>query len=149
MLSSPRSALFANGFRFFSLRRIALGAAFLFFAWFATAAEPRVTESFSLEIRGLPLDHQGPQVVDVFLKLTYVEGIAPADYPDFEVIEREVKVFLAKYPNEKDYIEIVNKKLCLDLLKRYPVVTVVAIDVKTYPTMTVPYAHVSHVIASR
>ena len=149
MFSSPCSVLFTNGFRVRWLRRFTLGAVALFFACFATAAEPRVTESFSLEILKLPLDHQGPQVVDVFLKLTYVEGIAPADYPDFEGIEREIKVFLAKYPNEKDYIEIVNKKLCLDLLKRYPVVTVVAIDVKTYPTMTVHYAHVSHVSASR
>jgi len=128
---------------------LALSAAFVVFSCMATAAEPKVTESFSLEILRLPLDHQGPQVVDVFLKLTYVEGISSGDYPDFEAVEREVKTFLAKYPNEKDHIEIVNKKLCIDLLKRYPKVTVVAIHVKTYPTMTVPYAHVSHVSAAR
>ena len=115
----------------------------------AFAAEPKVAESFALEIVGLPLEHQGPQVIDLNFRMTYVEGIAQKDIPDFEVIHREIKEFLTTYPNEKDYIEVVNKKLCLDVLKRYPVLGAVSVDIRIYPTMTVPYVQTSHCTASR
>ena len=113
------------------------------------AAEPKVVEGLSLEILALPFDHQGPQVVDVLPRFTYAEGIAQPEIPDFEVIQKEIKEFLATYPNKKDYLEIVNRKLCLDLLKRYPTLSVVAVDIRVYPTMTVPYVQTSHCQASR
>ncbi len=114
-----------------------------------TAAEPKVVEALSLEIIGLPFDHQGPQVIDVLYRMTYAEGIAQKDIPDFEVIQREIKAYLATYPNKQDYLEVVNKNLCLEILKRYPVLGAVAVDIRVYPTMTVPYAQTSHCTASR
>lgn len=113
------------------------------------AAGPKVTESFSMEIIGLPLDHQGPQVTDLLIHLTYVADIAQQDIPDFEVILKEIKAFLAAYPNEKDYIEVVNRKLCLDVLGRYAAFSAVAVDIRLYPTMTIPYAQTSHCVAAR
>jgi hypothetical protein len=113
------------------------------------AAEPKVVEALSFEILGLPFDHQGPQVIDVLPRFTYADGIAQQEIPDFEVIRKEIKEFLATYPNKKDYLEIVNRKLCLDLLRRYPMLSVVAVDIRVYPTMTVPYVQTSHCSASR
>ena len=115
----------------------------------AATPPPRVAEAFSLELRRVPLDHQGPQVIDLTLKLTYVSGIGDKEYPDFEALKTEILTFLKDYPNETDYIEVVNRKLCLALLARHAPVTSVSIDLRTYPTMTITYDHTSHCVATR
>ena len=115
----------------------------------AATTPPRVAEAFSLELRRVPLDHQGPQVIDLTLKLTYVSGIGDKEYPDFEALKTEILTFLKDYPNETDYIEVVNRKLCLALLARHAPVTSVSIDLRTYPTMTITYDHTSHCVATR
>jgi cytochrome c2 len=112
-------------------------------------AGPKVAEGFSFSLERVPFDHQGPQLVDLAVRLSYIDGITQKDYPDFEAIHREILAFLAAYPKNTDYIETVNRKLCLELLGRYPVVTTVAIDMRTHPTMTVSYFHTAHAAASR
>jgi cytochrome c2 len=115
----------------------------------AGKAEPKVAEGFSMELLRIPFDHQGPQLLDLAVKLSYFAGITQQDYPDFEVIHREILAFLAAYPKNTDYVETVNRKLCLDLLQRHPAITTVAIDMRSHPTMTIPYFHTAHAAASR
>lgn len=64
-------------------------------------------------------------------------------------MKTEILTFLKDYPNETDYIEVVNRKLCLALLARHAPVTSVSIDLRTHPTMTITYDHTSHCVATR
>ena len=61
----------------------------------------------------------------------------------------EILTFLKNYPNETDYIEVVNRKFCLDLLSRHAPMTSVSIGLRTYSTMTIAYDHTSHCVATR
>jgi hypothetical protein len=115
----------------------------------AATPPPQVAESFSLELRRVPFNHQGPQLIDLTLKLSYVAGIGDKEYPDFEAVRTEVLAFLKDYPNETDYTEVVNRKLCLALLARHKPVASVSVDLHTHPTMTIPYDQISHCVATR
>ncbi|MEB3279620.1 MAG: hypothetical protein VKK42_11970, partial [Lyngbya sp.] len=60
----------------------------------------------------------------------YVEGIGkdnPFEYPDFTQISNYVEAFLANYPNETDFWEILNKNLVTELLTQ-PIPTVFGFD---------------------
>ena len=106
-------------------------------------------EALSFEIKAFPVDHQGPQVIDVIADLVYVEGIGDKEYPDFEIIRAELIEWMTAYPNESDYWEVFNRVLCLRLLDTYPMVAKVSIVIEVYPTFGIQYAHTSRCVVSR
>ncbi len=106
-------------------------------------------EALSFEIKAFPVDHQGPQVIDVIADLVYVEGIGDKDYSDFEIIRAELIEWMTAYPNESDYWEVFNRVLCRRLLETYPMVARVSMVIEVYPTFGIQYAHTSRCVVAR
>lgn len=146
-----RSSSSRPGFR--RLRPAALAgvlAGFLLLPfWIAAKAPERSSEALSFELAKFPVDHQGPQVIDLRVKLAYVEGIGAKEYPDFESVYRDIAAFMKAYPNETDYWEVFNKAICRDVLARNKMVVSVETELKVYPTFSIPYSHSSHCAVSR
>jgi len=117
--------------------------------WSASSRPPKAVEALSFEVSKFPVQHQGPQVIDLQVRLGYVSGIEPKQYPDFEVLYREIIAFMNAYPNETDYWEVFNKAICMDLLNRHAVVSSVDIDLRVHPTFGIQYSHTSHCGVSR
>ncbi|MEA5496131.1 hypothetical protein VB834_05230 [Limnoraphis robusta Tam1] len=81
--------------------------------------EVTLDESWSFAFKDYAVEHQGQSVIDLLVSYDYVEGIGendPFEYPDFTQISNYVEGFLANYPNETDFWEILNKNLVTDLL---------------------------------
>ena len=112
-------------------------------------AAEAVSESLVFEIQKFPVDHQGPQVIDVEAELVYVKDITDKAYPDFEEVRRVLIQWMTDYPNETDYWEIFNKQLCRKLLKTYPMVAAVTLEMKVYPTFGIQYSHTSRCTVTR
>ncbi len=108
-----------------------------------------VEESLAFEIQKFPVDHQGPQVIDVEAELVYKATIGEKDYPDFEEVREQFMSWMTNYPNETDYWEIFIKKLGLMILEAYPTVAAVTIEIKVYPTYSIQYAHTSRCTLKR
>jgi len=110
----------------------------------------RVVEEFSFWIKDLKVDHQGEvNTLNISVSYRYVAGIKTADYPDFRLLAKDIENFLATYPNEVDYWEIVNKRVTELLLKKYPAVAGVTCEMKADPTKTVPYLRATRVTRER
>jgi hypothetical protein len=105
----------------------------------ARAAEPVAQESIHFAIENLPLQQQGPQVVTVGVTLGYAAGIGPKDYPDFEEVYRKLVAWMRDYPAKNDYWEVFNKQLGRDVLKEYPMLGSVTLELTVHPTFGVPY----------
>jgi len=107
-------------------------------------------EEFSFWIKDLKDDHQGElNNVNISVSFRYVANIANAEYPDFRLLAKDVEVFLKDYPNEQDYWEIVNKQLTSLLLKKYPMIKSITVDLKLDPTRLDPYTRSSRVSRER
>ncbi len=105
-----------------------------------SAAEPVARESISFAIEKFPVQQQGPQVVDLAVHLEYAPGLAPKDFPDFEVIYRQLEDWMTRYPAKSDYWEIFNRQLCRDVLAHYTMLASVTLELTVHPTFSVPYA---------
>lgn len=108
-----------------------------------------VEDTLSFEILKLPLDHQGPQVIDLRAAFLFEESIGPKQFPDFEVIYAEIQTWLAAYPHKSDYWEVLNRALCRYLLESYPMVREVAVDMVVAPTYGIQYPHTSRCVMRR
>lgn len=116
----------------------------------AAAPAPGVTQdALVFAIEKLPLEHQGPQVVDLHVRLDYAPDIGPKDYPDFEEVHRKLLDWMHAYPNETDYWEPFNRALGLKVLAAYPTVAAVTLELKVHPTFAIQYAHSSLVTVRR
>ena len=92
--------------------------------------EVALDESWSFALKDYAVEHQGQSVIDLVASYDYVEGIGkdnPFEYPDFTQISNYVEAFLANYPNETDFWEILNKNLVTELLTQ-PIPTVFGFD---------------------
>jgi hypothetical protein len=107
-------------------------------------------EEFSFWIKDLKDDHQGElNNVNISVSFRYVANIANSEYPDFRLLAKGVEVFLKDYPNEQDYWEIVNKQLTSLLLKKYPMIKSITVELKVDPTRLDPYTRSSRVTRER
>jgi hypothetical protein len=104
------------------------------------AAPPTAVESISFAIERFAVPQQGPQVVDLGVRLDYALGIGPKDYPDFEEVYRKLQGWMTQYPNKQDYWEVFNKQLCAQVLGAYPMLRAVTLELTVRPTFSVPYA---------
>lgn len=102
-----------------------------------------VEESLSFEVSKFPVDHQGPQVIDLIVELTYAPGIGAQEYPDFEAIRARLITWMEAYPNETDYWEVFNQQLGRFVLTTWPMVDRVRLDIVVYPTFSIQYPHTS------
>lgn len=114
----------------------------------ATSAAPdysnyEVEDVLEFTIKKFPVDHQGPQVIDVTASFTFRESITQKEYPDFEVMFEDLKTWMTEYPNETDYWEVFNRALCKEFLDNYPMVEEVELEIYVYPTYGIQYPHTS------
>lgn len=120
------------------------------FALLQTALAATITQDALLfTIEKHPLEHQGPQVVDLVARLDYHLDIGPKDYPDFEEVYRKLVEWIKSYPNETDYWEPFNRTLAGKILETYPQIAAVTLELKIHPTYGIQYSHTSLVTVKR
>jgi hypothetical protein len=97
-------------------------------------------EEFSFAIQDFKMDHQSEiNNLNITVRYTYVRNIRATDYPDFRLLVKDVEEFLRKYPNKVDFWEVLNKKLTLMLMKRYPALIGVTSEMAVSPSRADPY----------
>ena len=107
-------------------------------------------EIFAFQVPNYAIQHQGGAILN--LKVAYrvtPEAIAQNDYPDFIPIRKDIDNFLVNYPNEKDYWEIVNKKLVKFTLDKYPQIASLKIEMGVFPTPNEPFSRSSIVTITK
>lgn len=93
------------------------------------------------------MDHQSEiNNLNITVRYTYVRNIRATDYPDSRLLVKDVEEFLQKYPNKVDFVEVLNKKLTLMLMKRYPVLIRVTSEMAVSPSRADPYLRSSIVL---
>lgn len=109
-----------------------------------------LTEEFSFSIQNFKMNHQGDiHNLNIKVRYRYKVGIADNAYPDFLPIANDIQYFLKSYPNETAYWEIVNKKLTLVVLNKYPVLSNITIEMQVPPSRLIPYHRSSIVTRHR
>ena len=107
-------------------------------------------EEFSFQIKDFKLDRQSEHnILKLSVSLRYVTNIANDDYPDYRPMAKDVETFLKTYPIDHDYWEIVNKKLTLMLLQKYPALSRVSCEIEVQPVGESPYVRASRVTRER
>ncbi|HEY5883302.1 MAG TPA: hypothetical protein VIT88_01370 [Pyrinomonadaceae bacterium] len=105
-------------------------------------------EEFSFLIKDFKIDHQGEHNnLNITIRYRYKAGVTKAEYPDFTLVLKDIEAMLTSYPNEGDYWEIVNKKITLMVLEKYPSITRVNSEIQFSPSRNTPYLRSS--IATR
>jgi hypothetical protein len=101
-------------------------------------------EEFSFLIQDFKTNHQSEiNNLNIKIRYSYETGISDSKYPDFRLILKDIQDFLENYPNEEDYWEILNKKLTLMVLKKYPVLLSVTSEMQVSPSRLDPYSRSS------
>jgi hypothetical protein len=109
-----------------------------------------LVEEFSFHIKDFKVQLQGElNTLNITVRFRYVPRIAAKAYPDFRSIAKEVEGFLINYPQKMDYWEIINKRLTLTVLNKYPVITSLTIEIQVSPTASDPYLRSSIVRRNR
>ena len=98
------------------------------------------SEEFSFLIEDFKMNHQSElNNLKIKVRVRYQNGIADSQYPDFRLILKDIEDLLNNYPNKTDYWEILNKKLTLMVLKKYPMITSLTIEIQVSPSAKVGY----------
>jgi hypothetical protein len=109
-----------------------------------------LTEEFSFLIQDFKMNHQSDiNNLNIKVRYCYETGISDNKYPDFRLIVKDIQDFLENYPDEIGYWEIVNKKLTLMVLKKYPVLSSITSEIQVFPSRLVPYLRSSIVTRHR
>ncbi len=109
----------------------------------------RTQERFEFEIRDLKVTHQGGNALTLKLRYDYRRGLKPADYPDFRRIAQACEEFFTSYPNDADFWEVLNLKLTARLLREFPALESVTLEIHVAPTDRIPFPRTSIVTRSR
>jgi hypothetical protein len=109
-----------------------------------------LTEEFSFLIEDFKMNHQSEvNNLNIKIHLQYENGISESRYPDFRAIAKDIEDFLDNYPNKVDYWEILNKKLTLLVLKKYPMIENITSEIQVSPSEKVSYLRSSIVTRSQ
>jgi len=109
-----------------------------------------MVEEFSILLKDFKIEHQGENNnLNITIQYRYRVNISGAEYPDFRSVAKDVETFLTNYPNENDYWEILNKKITLLVLDKYPPITKVSCQIQVSPSALVPYLRSSIVTRER
>ena len=88
-----------------------------------TAKSGVLVEEFSFLMRDFKIDHQRENNnLNITIWYRYKAHLSNAEYPDFMLIAKDIETLLTNYPNEGDYWEILNKKITLMVLEKYPAI---------------------------
>jgi hypothetical protein len=99
-----------------------------------------LTEEFSFLIQDFKINHQlEVNNLNIKIRYRYENGITESEYPDFRAIVKDIEDFLNNYPNKTDYWEILNKKLTLMLLKKYPTLESITSEIQVSLSQKVAY----------
>ncbi|NJM63726.1 MAG: hypothetical protein HC849_31995 [Oscillatoriales cyanobacterium RU_3_3] len=71
--------------------------------------DAKLVEKWNFTAANYPIAHQGLNNLNLDVNYKYREGIQNFQYPDFVPIYKAIDSYLANYPNETDFWEIVNK----------------------------------------
>jgi hypothetical protein len=105
---------------------------------------------FGFSLPKLAVHHQNEaHELDIDVRYHYVDGLAPADAPDFVPMAQEVARFFTHYQPEGDFWEILNQKLADMLMQEQPALADVTITIAVDPTDRLPYHRFSRVTRSR
>lgn len=107
-------------------------------------------EEFSFLIKDFKIEHQGEtNNLNITVQYRYRVNISDSEYPDFRLVAKDIETFLTNYPNEKDYWEILNKKITLLVLDKYPPITRVTCQIQVSPSLLDAYLRSSIVTRER
>ena len=109
----------------------------------------RVQEQFEFVMRELKVAHQGGNTLTLTLRYDYRPGLKPAEYPDFRRLAQTCEEFFKGYPNDKDYWEVLNLKLTARLLREFPAVAKMTVEIQVAPTDQIPFPRASTVTRTR
>src|SRR5690349_16427915 len=124
--------------------RTLAGIFLLLVACSSVAYSQSPVEEFSFVIKDFKMEHQTQtNNLNISISYRYVANIQKSEYPDFRWLAKDVENLLTNYPNKDDYWEIVNKRITLMLLNKYPGITSVTCDLKVDPSNLVPYSRSS------
>jgi hypothetical protein len=102
-------------------------------------SDAKLTEKWNFTAANYPIAHQGLNNLNLDVNYKYREGIQNFQYPDFVPIYKAIDSFLANYPNETDFWEIVNKNLTEKVLVENPALDSVTVKLDVLPTNRLPY----------
>jgi len=109
-----------------------------------------LTEEFSFLIENFKMNHQSEvNNLNIIVRVRYENGISESKYPDFRSIVKDIEDFFNNYPNKTDYWEILNKKLTLLVLKKYPMLSSITSEIQVSPSQKVSYLRSSIVTRSQ
>lgn len=115
----------------------------------ATPAKSSIlVEEFAFLIKDFKIDHQGEiNNLNITIRYRYKPNISNTEYPDFTLIARDIETLLTNYPNKEDYWEIVNKRITLIVLEKYPAIAKITSQLEVSPSSKNHYVRSS--IATR
>jgi hypothetical protein len=106
----------------------------------ATPKSGGLIEEFTFLIKDFKIDHQGENNnLNITISYRYKAHLSNENYPDFTLIAGDIKTLLTNYPNEDDYWEIVNKRITLMVLEKYPAITRITSQLQVSPSRNDPY----------
>ena len=109
-----------------------------------------LTEEFSFLIQNFKMNHQSEvNNLNIKVRVCYENNISEVKYPDFRAIAKDIEDLLNNDPNKTDYWEILNKKLTLLVLKKYPMIENLTSEIQVSPSEKVSYLRSSIVTRSR
>ncbi len=109
-----------------------------------------LVEQFSFLIKDFKIDHQGENNnLNVTIWYRYKAHLSNAEYPDFMLVAKDIETLLTSYPNEGDYWEILNKKITLLVLEKYPAISKITSQLQVSPSPKDPYLRSSIVTRDR
>src|SRR6266542_4220091 len=109
-----------------------------------------LVEEFSFLIKDFKIDHQGENNnLNINIWYRYKTHLSNAEYPDFTLIAKDIETLLTNYPNEGDYWEILNKKITLMVLEKYPAIAKITSQLQVSPSPKDPYLRSSIVTRDR
>ncbi|HEY6121885.1 MAG TPA: hypothetical protein VIV66_18150 [Pyrinomonadaceae bacterium] len=117
----------------------------------ATKAKSGVpVEEFSFLIKDFKIDHQGENNnLNITIWYRYKSHLSNAEYPDFTLVAKDIEKLLTNYPNKEDYWEILNKKITLMVLEKYPAIARITSQMQVSPSPGDPYLRSSIVTRDR
>ena len=103
-----------------------------------------LVEQFGFSINDFKIDQQGEKNnLNIKIRYRYRPNLSRDEYPDFTLIAKDVENLLGNYPDKKDYWELVNKRLTLMIIQKYPAIAEVTCQIDVSPTPSVKYPRTS------
>lgn len=115
-----------------------------------TARAGNLVEQFSFLIKDFKIDHQGENNnLNITIRYRYKSHLSKSEYPDFTLVAGDIETLLTHYPNEDDYWEIVNKRVTLMVLEKYPAIAEITSQMQVSPSPKNSYVRSSIVTRER